>query len=150
MHWTFKKKSYEHDFFFQAIETFPRIFNDSYWLPALIHLIRLCNTCYKIVLRCLFYQQMLIFIQSARFPCFYAVIFVWKRKSSYCLDNLICLEMLSYGTFSDKKTLEHTSLFVFDLLYIIHCLYQRSKMLVMVHIWWSGLHCLYSNYKFQQ
>ena len=23
--------------------------------------------------------------------------------SSYCLYNLICLEMLSYGTFSDKK-----------------------------------------------
>ena len=52
-------------FLFQAIVTFPRIFNDSYWWPAIIHLIRLCNTSYKIVLRCLCYQQMLIFIQSA-------------------------------------------------------------------------------------
>ena len=71
-------------FLFQAIETFPRIFNDSYWWPAIIHLMRLCNTCYKIVLRCLCYQQMLIFIQSAWFPSLYAIIFVWKRKSSYC------------------------------------------------------------------
>ena len=34
-------------FLFQAIETFPRILNDSYWWPAIIQLIRLCNTCYK-------------------------------------------------------------------------------------------------------
>ena len=58
---------------------------------------------------------MLIFIQSAWFPCLYAIIFVLKRKSSYCLENLICLEMLSYGTFRDKKMIEHTSLFIFDL-----------------------------------
>ena len=66
MHWTFKRKSYEHVvffffffffFFFKAIETFPRIFNDSYCWPAIIHLIRLCNTCYKIVLRCGCYQK---------------------------------------------------------------------------------------------
>ena len=80
------------------------------------------------------------FHQSARFPCLYAIIFVWKRKSSYCLDNRICLEMLSYGTFSDKKkqkkkkkkkhtkkkkttTIEHTSfffLFFFFFIYLIH------------------------------
>ena len=60
--------------FLQAIKTFSRIFNDSYRRPAIIHLIRLCNACYKIVLRCLCYQQMLIFIQSAWFPCLYAII----------------------------------------------------------------------------
>ena len=69
---------------FQTIETFLRIFNDSYWWPAIIYLILLCNTCYKIVLRCLCYQQMLIFIQFSWFPCLYTIIFVWKRKSSCC------------------------------------------------------------------
>ena len=34
-------------FIFLAIETFPRIFNASYWWPATIQLIRLCNICYK-------------------------------------------------------------------------------------------------------
>ena len=58
---------------------------------------------------------MLIFIQSTGFPCLYAIIFVCKRKSSYCLDNLIRLEMLSYGTFSDKKTIEHASFLIIDL-----------------------------------
>ena len=63
---------------------------------------------------------MFILIQSVWFPCVYAIIFVWKRKSSYCLDNLICLEMLSSGTFSDKnknkkKKIVRTSLFIFDL-----------------------------------
>ena len=68
---------------------------------------------------------MLIFIQSAWFPCLNAIIFVLKRKSSYCLDSLICLEMLSYGTFSDIKMIEHTSFFIFDLA-IRHALFVSA------------------------
>ena len=33
-----------------------------------------------------------------------------------------------------QKTIEHTSLFIFDLAIVIYCLYQHSKMLIMVHI----------------
>ena len=112
-------------FLFQAIETFPRIFNDSYWWPDISHLIRLCNTCYKIVLRCLCYQQMLIFIQSAWFPCLYAIIFVrtilyvWKcyhmvhsvtkndRTHIYfyiwisCTSYIVCISIVKWWSIYD-------------------------------------------------
>ena len=76
-------------------------------MSAIIQLIRLCNICNKIGLRCLCYQkQMLIFFESVLFPRLYAIIFVWKRKSSYCLDNLNvwrCYHMVRSVTKKKKK-----------------------------------------------
>ena len=39
----------------------------------------------------------------------------FEKEIQLLLDSLICLEMLSYDKLSDKKMIEHTSLFIFDL-----------------------------------
>ena len=117
-------------FLFGAIQTFIRIFNASYWWPAIIQLIRLCNICYKncftlpiLPINAYFHSVRLVFMSLA-------IIFVLKRKSSYCLDNLICLEMLSYSTFSDKNDRTHIS---------FHIWFSYTSYIVCISIvkWWS-------------
>ena len=112
------------------------MFNDSYWWPAIIHIIRLCNTCYKIVLHYLCYQQMLIFIHSALFPGLYAIIFVWKRNPVIVRTILYvwkCYHMVRSVT-KNKNDRTHISFYI----WISYTSY--IVCISIVKCWWLSIY----------